>query len=85
VFWEKSEVMAVAQTQSSSYEASGSDIEVVHHFIGGQKVEGTSGRFGNVYNPALGTIARKVDFANKTEVDNAVKAAAAAFPVWSAV
>ncbi len=75
--------MAAAKTQALTPEASGSDTEVVPHFIGGKTVKGTSGRFGNVYNPALGKVARKVEFANKTEVDSAVQAAAAAFPDWS--
>jgi malonate-semialdehyde dehydrogenase (acetylating)/methylmalonate-semialdehyde dehydrogenase len=56
----------------------------VPHFIGGRCVEGTSGRFGTVYNPALGKPARRVAFANKAEVDRAVEAASAAFPKWAA-
>ena len=32
----------------------------LHHYIGGQKVEGTSGRFGDIYNPATGEITTKV-------------------------
>jgi malonate-semialdehyde dehydrogenase (acetylating) / methylmalonate-semialdehyde dehydrogenase len=56
----------------------------VPHFIGGRTVDGTSGRFGEVYNPATGELARRVAFANKAEVDQAVAAAAAAFPQWAA-
>ena len=58
--------------------------ETVPHFIGGQLVEGPSGRFGQVYTPSLGRSARRVAFANKSEVDRAIDAAAAAFPEWSA-
>jgi malonate-semialdehyde dehydrogenase (acetylating)/methylmalonate-semialdehyde dehydrogenase len=58
--------------------------ETVPHFIGGQLVEGTSGRFGQVYTPSLGVAARCVGFASKAEVDRAIDAAAAAFPEWSA-
>src|SRR5438093_12164980 len=54
--------------------------ETVPHFIGGQLVEGTSGRFGQVHTPSLGRAARRVAFASKAEVDRAIAAAAAAFP-----
>src|SRR6266567_2956683 len=56
----------------------------IPHFIGGQEVEGTSGRFGEVYNPALGKPAKRVPFASRTEVNRAVDAALAAFPQWAA-
>jgi malonate-semialdehyde dehydrogenase (acetylating)/methylmalonate-semialdehyde dehydrogenase len=56
----------------------------IHHWIGGQAVEGTSGRWGDVYNPATGQIQAKVTLATISEVDAAVAAAAAAFPEWSA-
>ena len=54
------------------------------HFIGGQPHEGTSGRFGDVYNPATGRLARRVSLANAADVHEAVAAAAAAFPAWAA-
>src|SRR5258705_7863434 len=57
---------------------------VVPHWIGGRRVAGTSGRRGPVFDPALGTIAREVDFASVEEVDAAVAAAKAAFPAWRA-
>ena len=44
---------------------------------------GTSGRFGDVYNPASGEVQAKVALATPAEVDTAVAAAAAAFPDWS--
>jgi malonate-semialdehyde dehydrogenase (acetylating)/methylmalonate-semialdehyde dehydrogenase len=56
----------------------------VSHFIGGRVVVGTSGRFGQVYNPALGKPARRVAFASQAEVDQAIGAAHAAFPQWAA-
>jgi len=58
--------------------------EVIHHFINGAVVEGTSGRFGDIYNPALGEVVRKVAFADTSEVGKAVEAARAAFPGWAA-
>ena len=56
----------------------------VHHFIGGQRIEGSSGRWGEVVNPATGERSRRVALGGAAEVDRAVKAAAAAFPGWAA-
>ena len=56
----------------------------VSHWIGGRSVAGTSGRHGDVYDPATGTLARHVDFASADEVGAAVAAARAAFPAWRA-
>lgn len=52
------------------------------HFIGGRIIEGTSGVFGDVWNPAQGQKSARVAFANAAEVDKAVAAAKAAFPAW---
>src|SRR5215813_5158952 len=56
----------------------------VHHYIQGKATEGTSGRWGEVYNPATGERSRRVAFAGAAEVDWAVQAAAAAFSGWAA-
>src|SRR5689334_192076 len=56
----------------------------IHHYIEGKSAEGTSGRWGDVYNPATGEKSGRVAFAGAAEVDRAVKAAAAAFPAWAA-
>ncbi|HZO95147.1 MAG TPA: CoA-acylating methylmalonate-semialdehyde dehydrogenase [Candidatus Baltobacteraceae bacterium] len=53
------------------------------HFIGGEDVAGGSGRFGDVYDPASGEVARRVAFADAGEVDAAVRAARVAFAEWS--
>jgi len=71
----------IAEPEISSLPSSA---ETVNHWIGGQRVAGTSGRRGPVYNPATGQIAREVDFATAAEVDSAVAAAKAAFPAWRA-
>jgi malonate-semialdehyde dehydrogenase (acetylating)/methylmalonate-semialdehyde dehydrogenase len=34
--------------------------ETLHHFINGAVATGGSGRFGDVYNPATGELARRV-------------------------
>jgi malonate-semialdehyde dehydrogenase (acetylating)/methylmalonate-semialdehyde dehydrogenase len=56
----------------------------VHHYIEGKHAESTSGRWGDVYNPATGERSRRVAFAASAEVNRAVRAAAAAFPAWAA-
>jgi malonate-semialdehyde dehydrogenase (acetylating)/methylmalonate-semialdehyde dehydrogenase len=56
----------------------------VQHFINGKPVAGSGDRFGDVFNPATGERVRRVAFATAAEVDQAVKAAAAAFPGWAA-
>jgi malonate-semialdehyde dehydrogenase (acetylating)/methylmalonate-semialdehyde dehydrogenase len=55
----------------------------VHHFIGGKSVTGTSGRFGDIYNPNTGEVQARVALATEGELDAAVANAAAAFPAWS--
>jgi malonate-semialdehyde dehydrogenase (acetylating)/methylmalonate-semialdehyde dehydrogenase len=59
-------------------------VKQLHHFIDGKPVEGTSGRFGDVFNPATGEKSAQVPFASKDEVAKAVAAAKAALPAWSA-
>ncbi|HET6183100.1 MAG TPA: CoA-acylating methylmalonate-semialdehyde dehydrogenase [Acetobacteraceae bacterium] len=56
----------------------------IGHFIAGKVVAGTSGQFGDVFNPALGEIAAKVALASAVEVDRAVQAARRVFPAWAA-
>jgi malonate-semialdehyde dehydrogenase (acetylating)/methylmalonate-semialdehyde dehydrogenase len=56
----------------------------LHHFVGGKKVKGTSGRFGDVYNPTTGELAAKAPFATADEVRAAIANAAEAFPGWAA-
>ncbi|GAA3196401.1 CoA-acylating methylmalonate-semialdehyde dehydrogenase [Actinocorallia longicatena] len=54
----------------------------ITHWIGGKPFTGTSDRVGDVYNPATGKVSGTVDFASRTEIDEAVAAAKAAFPAW---
>ncbi len=54
------------------------------HYIGGQHVAGTSGRFGPVYNPSTGEQSAEVPLATEAEVGNAIADAEAAFPAWAA-
>jgi malonate-semialdehyde dehydrogenase (acetylating)/methylmalonate-semialdehyde dehydrogenase len=55
------------------------------HFIGGQHVKGTSGRFSDVFNPATGEVQAKCPLASKSEVRAAVENAKAAQPGWAAI
>ena len=57
----------------------------IGHFIGGKLVSGTSGAFGDVFNPAAGEVAARVALASNAEVDKAVAAAAASWPAWAAM
>src|SRR6476659_1659158 len=56
----------------------------IGHFIGGKPVAGSSGKFGDVYNPAAGEVTGRVALASAAEVDKAAAAAAAACPAWAA-
>ena len=58
--------------------------ETHYHFVNGQKVEGTSGRTGDVYNPAIGQVVKQVPLASSAEVSAAIEVAANALPAWSA-
>ncbi len=53
------------------------------HRIGGETADGTSGRFGDVFDPATGQVSAKVPFASAEETAAAISAAEAAFPGWS--
>jgi len=55
-----------------------------HHFIAGKSVDGTSGRYGAIFNPSTGQQQGKVALASKGEVEAAIAAAEAAFPAWAA-
>ena len=53
-------------------------IELLTHFIGGDKRKGNGKRFGEVFNPSTGAVQGRVPFAEASEVDAAVAAAKAA-------
>jgi malonate-semialdehyde dehydrogenase (acetylating) / methylmalonate-semialdehyde dehydrogenase len=54
----------------------------IPHWIGGSRVEGTSGRTGPVFNPAAGRQSGAVDLASVEEVDAAVRNAREALTTW---
>ena len=59
-------------------------MQELSHYINGEAVKGTSGRFADVYNPATGEVQARVPLASTAEVDAAIAAAAAAQPAWGA-
>jgi malonate-semialdehyde dehydrogenase (acetylating) / methylmalonate-semialdehyde dehydrogenase len=61
------------------------EVTRIAHWIDGQRVEGTSGRSGPVYNPATGEQSGEVDFASVEEIDAAVQAAKRAFTSWRTI
>ena len=63
--------------------ATPTSVRSVPHWINGRAVVGTSGRSGNIYNPATGEIQATVPFATDAELNAAVAAAEAAFSEWS--
>ncbi len=54
----------------------------IGHFIGGKKVEGLSGRFGDVFDPNTGEVQAKVALASKAEVEAVIANAEAAQVEW---
>ncbi|MEL1265284.1 CoA-acylating methylmalonate-semialdehyde dehydrogenase [Pseudoxanthomonas putridarboris] len=55
----------------------------LHHFFNGERVDGESDRFGDVFDPATGAVTARVPLASIAEVGRAVDAASAAFPAWA--
>ncbi|MGI8519660.1 MAG: CoA-acylating methylmalonate-semialdehyde dehydrogenase [Actinomycetota bacterium] len=58
-------------------------MRLIAHWIDGKPTEGDSTRTSPVYNPALGSQEAEVLFAESSDVDRAVQAAARAFEDWS--
>ncbi|ETX16475.1 methylmalonate-semialdehyde dehydrogenase [Roseivivax halodurans JCM 10272] len=54
------------------------------HYLNGEHVKGTSGRFADVYNPATGEVQAKAPLASTEELNKAVEIATAAQPEWAA-
>jgi len=59
-------------------------MQELYHFIGGERVNGKSGRFADIYNPATGEVEKKVPLANGDELNAAIANAKAAQPAWGA-
>ena len=59
-------------------------VNTITHYINGQNIDTQSGRYADVYNPALGEPIARVVLGTAEDVNSAVAAASAAFPAWSA-
>ncbi|MGH6892268.1 MAG: CoA-acylating methylmalonate-semialdehyde dehydrogenase, partial [Dongiaceae bacterium] len=60
-------------------------MKLLTHFVGGRHIEGTSGRFSDVFDPTTGSVQSLVPLAGAAEVREAVRVAVAAQPAWAAV
>lgn len=69
----------MSQVSSSSP----TSVRELSHFIGGAHVAGTSGRFGDVYDPSTGAIQARVPLASTAEVEAAITNAEAAQLEWA--
>ena len=56
----------------------------IPHWIGATEVPGSSGRFGDVFNPSTGKVIGQVALANAEELEECVRVARAAYAGWSA-
>ena len=56
---------------------------VLTHFVGGKHVAGTSGRFGDVFDPNTGEVQANVPLATTAEVESVVANAAEAQKEWA--
>ncbi|MBD0669234.1 CoA-acylating methylmalonate-semialdehyde dehydrogenase [Streptomyces sp. CBMA156] len=54
------------------------------HFVGGKRVAGTSGRYGDVFDPNTGRVQARVPLADRAEVEAVIADAAQAQPEWAA-
>src|SRR5687767_8346040 len=57
-------------------------IAAVDVWIAGKRQPAAGTRYGEVTNPALGALVRRVPFCNAQDIDAAVRAATAAYPGW---
>lgn len=60
-------------------------VRELSHYIGGRHTGGTSGRFGDVFDPCTGDVQARLPLAGRDEVQSAVAAAAEAQPEWAAL
>jgi malonate-semialdehyde dehydrogenase (acetylating)/methylmalonate-semialdehyde dehydrogenase len=59
-------------------------MDTIPHYIGGKRVEGTSGRSADVFNPATGDVQAQVPLASEGELNAAVENAKQAQIAWAA-
>ena len=60
-------------------------VRELSHYVGGQHIDGTSGRFADVYDPCAGQVQARVPLASADEVRNVVATAEKAQAEWAAM
>ena len=60
-------------------------VRELSHYVSGRRISGTSGRYGDVFDPCEGKVQSRVPLASREEVQNAVAAAEKAQPEWGAM
>lgn len=58
-------------------------MQIINHYINGQRTNANSSQKQNIYNPAYGSSNKEVLLATRSDVNQAVQAAKDAFPQWS--
>ena len=58
-------------------------VEQLKSWINGIEVSAKSGRHGDVFNPALGTVSKNVQFADVETIDSAIANSKSTFASWS--
>ena len=58
-------------------------MKTIGHFIDGERVDGTSGRFKDIFDPNTGAVQAQVAMATPGELDAAVESAAKAQVAWA--
>lgn len=56
---------------------------ILSNYIGGKQLSPVNGRYLDNFEPATGTVYGKIPDSDENDIDQAVAAAAAAFPAWS--
>ncbi|ANY09043.1 CoA-acylating methylmalonate-semialdehyde dehydrogenase [Pseudonocardia sp. HH130630-07] len=72
----------MTSTLSSPAAASGDTVRTLHHWSGGQRLDGASGRFSDVTDPATGAVTARLPLASAEETAVVIETAKAAFPAW---
>ena len=60
-------------------------VRELSHYVDGQRVDGTSGRFSDVYDPCTGEVQARLPLASAEEVRNAIASAEKAQVEWGAM
>ena len=60
-------------------------VRELSHYVGEQHVEGTSGRFSDVYDPCTGQVQARLPLASAEEVRNAIATAEKGQLEWAAM